>query len=149
MAHEPGTVLKQLVELPKNPSECWKWLGYVDPNGIPRKQVNGKPIAARRWLWEQLFGVPLPGLEVFNVCGTHGCISPHHMRCGFSYERTQLGALAKLTPSDVAEIKRRKKAGPYEKQALAMKLGVPLKTLQAIWNGKQWANITKQSGELA
>ena len=102
-------------------------------------------MAARRWLWEQLFGTPPPGLEVFGVCGTQDCVNPHHMRCGFSYERTQLGALAKLTPGDVMEIKRKKNAGPYEKQALAMKFDIPLKTLQAIWRGDQWTNVTKQT----
>lgn len=148
MPHEPGAVLKQLVELPKNPAECWKWLGYINNSGVPHKQVNGKPMAARRWLWEQLFGAPPPAFEVFGACGTQDCVNPHHMRCGLPYERTQLSGLAKLTPGDVAEIKRKKKAGPYEKQALAMKFDVPLKTLQAIWRGDQWVNVTKQSGEL-
>lgn len=142
MPHEPGTTLKPLVELPANPQQCWRWLGQVSDNGLPRKQHNGKPVSAKRWLWEQLFGKVPSGLEVFGVCGTIYCINPQHLRCGLPHDRVQLGVLANLTPGDVLEIKRAKRAGPYEKQALAMKLGTTLKVLNAIWSGDTWNRVT-------
>lgn len=138
MAHEPGTVLKQLVKLPKDPAGCWKWLGQVNNRGCPVKQHNGRPIAARRWLWSQLFGDVPDGLEVFNTCGDLSCVSPHHMRCGTPMDRVAAGPLANLTPGDVAQIRKAKNAGPFEKKGLAMQLGVPLATLNDIWSGRAW-----------
>lgn len=143
MAHEPGVVLKQLVKLPKNPASCWEWVGHVNPQGLPTKQVNGKPMAAKRWMWSQLFGDPPPGLEVFGTCGTLTCINPYHLSCGLPHDRVQRGSLTNLTPGDVRRIKRAKRAGPYEKAALALEFDVDIKVLQAIWRGDQWKQVTK------
>lgn len=143
MSHEPGAVLKQLVKLPKNPAACWEWIGHVNANGLPTKQANGKPIAAKRWIWSQLFGDPPPGLEVFGTCGTITCVNPYHLQCGCPHDRVQNGPLANLTPGDVLEIKRAKNAGVYEKTALAMKLGTTTKALQDIWSGRLWKKVSQ------
>ena len=143
MPHEPGTTVKQLVKLPKDPEGCWEWLGMHNNRGVPMKQHKGAPIAARRWLWGQLFGEVPPGLEVFGVCGALSCVNPHHMRCGAALDRVQNGALANLTPGDVLEIKRARYAGAYEKAALAMKFGVPRSVLNSIWRGDTWKRVSK------
>lgn len=142
MAHEPGTTLMPLVRLPKDPSACWEWLGRCNDSGVPMKQFHGKPMAARRWLWSQLFGDVPPGLEVFGTCGTLTCVNPYHMRCGTNTDRVQLGALTNLTPADVREIKKAKGRPLIERRALAHRLGVDLSVLRAIWRGDTWKHVT-------
>lgn len=143
MSHAPGSVLKRLVALPRDPAGCWQWLGRVNDKGVPIKQFNGKPIAARRWLWEQLFGLVPPGLIVFNTCGDLDCVSPHHMRCGFDADKNRQN-LATLTIGDVEEIKRHRYAGPFTQYALAQKFNVPEATLRDIWRGDRWGNKRKR-----
>lgn len=146
MPHEPGTTLKQLVKLPRDPGACWEWLGRCNDSGVPTKQFRGRPMAARRWLWGQLFGEVPPGLEVFGTCGTLTCVNPYHMRCGTNTDRIQLGSLTDLTPADVREIKKAKSASLPVRRALAARLGVDLSVLRAIWRGDTWRRVTTLKG---
>lgn len=136
MSHPAGAVLKRLVRLPRNPEGCWTWLGHTNDKGVPTKQFNGKPIAARRWLWEQLFGPVPPGLNVYCTCGTLTCISPHHMRAGTDFDRN-LQNMSNLTPGDVEEIRRVRHAGIYERTAVAMKLGIDPEAMRSFWRPKR------------
>lgn len=133
MSIAPGTVLKPLVKLPRSSEGCWEWQGHCNTNGVPMKQVNGAPIAARRWLWESLFGQLPPGLIVYGTCGNLRCVNPHHMRCGLHADQNQQNH-SDLTPFDVAEIKRAKRCYATRVR-LSQRLGVSEDVIKTIWRG--------------
>lgn len=142
MAHEPGTVFSPLVKLPKDLNACWPWLGNTTAAGIPIKQWNGKPKAARRWLWELLFGTVPNGLVVYGTCGAADCINPAHSACGFPADVVRNNIQAVLTVGDVQAIKRSADDGLLQ-VTLAGQYGVAPSVISDIVNNKRWARVKK------
>jgi len=137
MSHIPGSTLKQLVQLPKNPEQCWKWMGRINHQGRAVKQFGGNPITAQRWVWLTFFG-PIPdGLVVYNTCGNRACPNPAHLACGFQADANRSGANAKLLPSDVREIREALQEGRGVSW-LATRFGVTHSTIREIGAGTSW-----------
>ena len=139
-----GQTVKPLVKLPRDPSDCWLWLGPMSNSGHGKKTFNGQNVLAHRWMWEILFG-PLPKpLVVYTTCETKGCVNPHHLAAGVQAEANRNSVQTKLMSADVAEIKRAKKdAGPNTARVLAEKYGVSPGLVRDIWRGKAWAKTAK------
>lgn len=135
----PGTTLKPLVRLPKDPNDCWTWLGAID-RGVAKKCVHGQMTTARRWIWTTLFG-PIPdGIEITTSCGEQSCTNPHHLRACTHAEATREGTAATLLPADVADIRRAgKDRGPNTSRVLADRYGVTTQTIRAVWDGSRWS----------
>jgi hypothetical protein len=125
--HAPGTTLKPLVKLGRDPADCWSWLGAIhEKSGYAHKQHAGATLLAHRWIWQTLFG-PIPdGLIVSHTCGNRTCINPHHLRVTTQAEGCREGITASLTPADVTEIKRagRGERGRNLRSHLADRYGV-------------------------
>lgn len=139
MSHAPGSTLKPLVKLPRDPLACWEWLGTRNAQGVAHKQINGECWPARRWMWSQLFG-PIPaGLVVTTTCGNLGCVNPHHLRCCFQAEANRAGPGATLLPSDVQEIRAAgKQRTPRLAVQLAERYGVTPETIRDVWARRSW-----------
>lgn len=139
MSHEPGTTIKQLVELGRTPADCWRWRGVKNKEGVAHKQLNGKCLIARRWLWEMLFG-PIPeGLVITTTCGSKECCNPHHLRCCFQAAANHAGQGTVLLPSDVREIREaKKKKTPNLVKHLALKHGVSVATINDVMAKRSW-----------
>lgn len=142
MAHEPGTVLKPVVKLPRDLNTCWPWQGTCNEHGTPLKQWNGRPKAARRWLYELLFGVVPDGLVVYNTCGTRECVNPAHLARGYVADCNRTGERAILSEADVKEAKRRSDDEPID--LIAADLGVSPSTLSDALAGRSWAKKKKK-----
>lgn len=60
---------------------CWRWTGYLLPNGyglIGRRQIKGSRLA-HRWFYELLIG-PIPeGLQLDHLCRNRSCVNPAHL----------------------------------------------------------------------
>jgi hypothetical protein len=139
MGHAPGSTLRALVRLGRTPDACWEWLGKIDENGYAIKQFDGKPITARRWMWQQLFGpVPL-GLIVSSTCGSKTCTNPFHLRLCTQADACQSGIGTILTHGDVVEIRKNKgHGGDQMAKILAERLGISAATVRDIWRRSSW-----------
>lgn len=136
-----GQVIKPKVKLGKDPEACWSWLGAISARGVACKQVAGRNVPARRWLWEQLFG-PIPdGMVIAQLCGKGDCINPHHLKCTTQAEAQRLGLSSTLTPGDAATIRAAK--GEVAAKELAVDYGVSVQTIRDIWRGDSWRRKTK------
>lgn len=152
-----GATLKKMVRLPKEPLACWEWLGSVHPiNRDARKQVGGRNVPARRWMWENLFG-PIPkGMVVTQECGNGACVNPYHLRMTTLANALRNGASAKLIAADAADIRKaraehieRNKETPTRvrlselARRLAREYEVTESTIKGIWAGDTWRTQTK------
>lgn len=150
--HLPGSTIKPQVKLPKDPNDCWQFLGSIDATtGYGKKQWHGRTFLAHRWLWMQLFG-PIPdNLNLRNTCGNLGCISPHHWALATMSECSANGVNSVLTAGDVVEIKRiPKKDRETRAQRVALagffsrKFGCSKQLIYDIWAGRAWKRASKK-----
>ena len=138
-----GQVIKPMVKLGKDPEACWSWLGCKrSRDGLALKQIAGRQVTARRWIWEQLFG-PIPdGMVIAQKCGKQDCINPHHLRMTNLADALRAGATATLTDGDVRDIRAKRGTGVSAK-ALAKDYEVSPQTIRDIWRGDTWKTKTK------
>lgn len=149
--HLPGSTIKPQVKLPKDPNDCWEWLGSIDANtGYGKKQWHGMTYAAHRWLWMQLFGPIPPGLPLQNTCGNNGCVSPHHWGISTQAAISREGAHTVLTAGDVVEIKaipKAERATPMQRASLATgfsnRFGCSKQLIYDVWSGRAWGRAKK------
>lgn len=137
MAHEPGTVFKPVVKLPRDLNQCWPWLAQVNSTGTPVKQWNGKPKAARRWLYELLFGAVGKGREVYGTCGSRDCINPKHATVGTAKDRVRMNEATTLSTADVRDIREAHANGVWN-STQATKYGVTEATICDVVAHRTW-----------
>jgi len=147
MSHAPGSTLKALVKLPRDPLACWEWLGTKNAQGVAQKQINGECWPARRWMWSQLFGPIPPGLVVTTTCGSASCVNPHHLRCCWQSDANRAGAHVTLLPEDVREIRAAgKQRTPDLAARLAERYGVTPNTIRDVWARRSWRKSRPNHG---
>lgn len=139
----------------RGPDECWPWKG--SRRGFGHGQIGGaggrgtSPVGAHRVSWEIHYG-PVPiGLCVCHRCDNPPCVNPSHLFLGTHADNvadkvakgrgraaSRPGAgnpNAKLTESDVAEIRRRLLTGEPG-TAIARDFGISSTHVYWIRDGK-------------
>lgn len=147
MPHEPGSTLKPLVRLPRDPAKCWTWLGNHSTDGVPMKQFNGRRIPARRWLWAQLFGPIKKGRVISMTCGNNGCINPAHMRECTQAEAVRAGIGTTATPGDVEQVREMWDAG-YPHAEIIKQTGLTRGVVAGITSGESWQRAKPFAGPI-
>ncbi len=137
MPTNEGIAVYPLVDLPKDPAGCWTWKGYHNNAGVPMKQRGGKPVAARRWLWEALLGKVPDGMEVFGVCGNRSCVAIHHSKMGEPGDVVRSNVATKFDWSEVARMKRLEDLGWF-RDRIAAEFGTTPEYVGRIITGKRW-----------
>lgn len=140
MSMTPGSTMKALVALPKDPADCWQWLGSITVDGYPRKNTAQGDTTAQRWLWQQLFG-PIPrGFVVQAACGNRTCMNPYHFNCCHKADSTRAGVGATLVPGDVRALREipRGDRNITEARRQGERLGVSPKTVVGVWGNHGW-----------
>lgn len=133
--------------------DCLIWPFGRDTNGYGKIWVDGKGVRAHRFVCEVVHGsAPTPQHQAAHSCGKghEGCCGANHISWKTEVENAadkmahgtallgEKNPLAKLSLSDVMEIRRRLSDGEMQ-TAIASDFGV---TKQAIWSikaGRSWS----------
>lgn len=134
---------------------CWLWTGFKNAQGYGIFKAEGKNIRAHCFSWELENGQIPEGMLVCHHCDVKPCVRPDHLFSGTHLDNALDAAMkgrlimpdnsgerhgmAKLTQSQVAEI--RKLYRPYQVTCkdLAVVYGVGWKTIAAIVQNRRWS----------
>lgn len=139
---------------------CWEWTGYRSPSGYGRIGSAGKygrGLIASRVSYELHYGPIPPGLHVLHSCDNPPCVRPDHLFLGtdadnvadmFSKERQprrdNQGAKnprAKLSETEVRELRTRYANGGISMAALAREYGISTGYVHNIISRRTWRHI--------
>lgn len=156
MVGKAHTTLRERFEakvMPEPMSGCWLWLGCPMGNGYGSiwDPARGDKIGAHVASYILHRGEVPKGMVVRHKCDVPACVNPDHLELGTKAEnqtdmvargRSTRGArnpAAKLSPSDVAEIRARLGAGEYQR-IIAKRFGVGQSLISQIAKGKIWSH---------
>lgn len=92
--HIPGALVNQIEQgkpdskdrffertIPVPESGCWLWLGFLDPKGYGRTEIEYVELAHRR-SWRLFNGWIPKDMLVCHKCDTPSCVNPNHLFLG-------------------------------------------------------------------
>ena len=141
---------------------CWLWTGGLFGTGYGQLSVASVPAYTHRISWELHFGSIPDGLHVCHHCDNPPCCRPDHLFLGTQKEnardrenkgrnnfqrrpasrpRGSLSGTAKLTESDVAEIRRSGYLMGVTKASLGRAYDVSETTITAILSRRIWRHV--------
>lgn len=136
----------------KSANECWDWTKSKSPKGYGITGMYGKVFQAHRLAYTLSVG-PIPdGLLILHSCHNPSCCNPNHLRPGTANDNTQdmvqagramdgEKSTAKLTNSQVLEMRALFETGNYSQEELAGRFGVGRQNVSCIVRYKTWKHI--------
>jgi hypothetical protein len=136
--------------------DCWVWPYATRGKGYGAVSLNGVDGYAHRFAWTLTNGEIPAGLSVLHRCDNPPCGNPDHLFLGtladnnrdmVSKGRQASGERARharLTESEVIEIRRRHAAGERQ-YLLASEFGVTKPTIHRVVRGHAWKHLLKES----
>jgi len=119
------------------PNGCLLWTGSLNTNGYPRIRIDGHLRSVISFLWERAHGKPPPGWEPDHLCRTRRCINLSHLELVTHQENCRRGNQAKLTLTEVADMRHHHAAG-QSISAVAALYGIRYSTARKIIRGGAW-----------
>jgi HNH endonuclease len=120
---------------------CWVWQKRIMASGHGQLKVDGRSMLAHRHYYEQEKGQIPEGAQIVPLCGVRACVNPEHQEAISKKERNRRSALAKLTKSQVENIRREAtNTGYYEKQRIAERYGISCQHVYQILRHHNWAD---------
>lgn len=153
--------------IPEPNSGCWIWMRGINKQGYGKVKSLGRTLFAHRASFETFVGEIPIGMQVCHSCDLPGCVNPDHLFLGTSAdnhadrnkkgrqasgdrqglranpERAPRGvrnAAAKLTESEVIEIRRLLQAGSLPAD-LAEQFGMSVAAIRFIEWRKTWRHL--------
>jgi hypothetical protein len=137
---------------PEPMSGCHLWTGTVISTGYGEFWSNGANVYAHRYALAQATGGDRQGLEACHKCDNPACVNPAHLFWGTRldnvrdaiakgrFARGETNGRARLTSTDVAEIRSRRAAGePLRDVARAYR--VTRWTITNVTSGRRWSHV--------
>lgn len=134
---------------------CWVFTGARDSKGYGQIGVAGRTVRAHRLAWELTHG-PIPeGQDVLHTCDNPPCVRLDHLHLGNQQinveemvakgrqARGERSGRAKLTETQVREIRRLHAEEGLGARRLARRFGVIPTTITPILTGHTWAHLTE------
>lgn len=135
---------------------CWVWIGGGAGDGYGMFIVNRRQWLAHRRAYEAFIG-PIPtGMVVMHTCDVRRCVNPEHLRAGTVAEniadkvaknrhaKGEDNGQARLTASQVREIRGAYVRGRVGYLRLANRYGVTREAIKDIVRRATWAHIPEE-----
>jgi hypothetical protein len=149
-----GAIMRRVVK-GAGPDACWRWTGHVKPEGYGQVTLGGKKKLVHRVSYELNVGEIPIGLSVLHRCDIRSCVRPDHLflgthadnmadmdakgRCDRFFKPGHEHPFAKLTASDVEEIRRRWTSGETQ-TSIAKDFSVCSMTINGVCSGRSYKN---------
>lgn len=119
---------------------CWIWAKARTADGYGAINRDGETLA-HRWFYARENG-PVPnGLQIDHLCGVRACVNPDHLEPVTQTENVRRGAVTKLRPAEVREIREAANAGDEGLQAIGDRYGIGKGHVWRIKMGLAWRDI--------
>ena len=135
------------------PNGCWEWTGSRMRFGHGQIHIDGKSVLVHRFAWELENG-PIPtGMEVCHHCDQPSCVRVSHLFLGTQadnmtdmvnkgrQERGDTHHYAKLSETEVIEIRRRYAQGAVCQKELASEYGTSVSNISTIVRRRNWQHV--------
>ncbi|HMN15178.1 MAG TPA: HNH endonuclease [Bellilinea sp.] len=137
------------------PDECWFWIAGIKSTGRGNFSVGRRNIQAHRMAWLLTNGDIPEGMFLCHTCDNGLCVNPNHLYVGTPKENTadminrnrkavlvgEFSSRAKLTVSQVRQIRKMYSAGKKSQNAIAEVFGVSRSTIEAIILRRNWKSV--------
>ncbi len=154
-------LLRVFIEKPGNMvSPCWEWPGFKTKRGYGVIGHRGRVYRVHRWFWEMVNGPFDSKFEVCHACDNPSCYNPEHLFLGTHRDNMgdaarknrivshcgEKSGLAKLTNSQVKEIRRLYKPGKFypgklSASKIASRFGISKSMVYMIGLGHNWKHL--------
>jgi hypothetical protein len=141
----------------KSDSECWYWIGQIQPNGYGRISLGAKELGsegAHRVSWKMHNKAEIPqGWHVMHKCDNPSCVNPNHLTIGTAKQNTQdmiaKGRKRTVSPKGEGNGKsllneeqvRTIRTSKLSHAAMARELGVSPNCVRGVRTGRTWTHI--------
>lgn len=135
---------------------CWEWQASRNKDGYGIFQLRNRSRNAARVAFELTFGWEPRGECILHTCDNPGCVNPSHLFVGtqadnmkdmakkgrgFNVPRGERAHMAKLSVSQIKEIRRLYAQGNISQESIARGFGVNQRNVSCIVRHVTWTHI--------